>query len=108
MYDAVLFAFIVTNYLSLIAFRGETPYIVLIQSRYLNSGIIILIVTHLCLSAGELIGKAFLDKDGKRAWVKTFIYLITASSLACFFLQKMPGLGIAPFYAVTGIYLVAA
>ena len=81
LYDAVLFAFIVTNYLSLIAFRGETPYIVLIQSRYLNSGIIILIVTHLCLSAGELIGKAFLDKDGKRAWVKTFIYLMTASSL---------------------------
>ena len=108
LYDAVLFAFIATNYLSLIAFRGETPYIVLIQSRYLNSGIILLIVTHLCLSAGELIGKAFLDKDGKRAWVKTFIYLMTASSLACFFLQKMPGLGIASFYAVTGIYLVAA
>lgn len=106
LFDAILLVFIITTYLSFIAFGDEMFYTVLILRRYLNSGIILLMFTHLCLSAGEWIGKALLEKDRKKTRIKIVVYLMISTVLICFFLQRMPALNAEPFYAVITIYLV--
>ncbi len=103
--DAILFVFIITTYISFIAFDGRTAYSVLILGKYLNSGILLLMFGHLCLSEGEWVGKALLEKDEKRALAKIAVSLALTALLAYFFLHRMPDLDIEPFYTVIGIYL---
>ena len=107
LYDVILFGFIVTNYLAYISFTRMSDYTFYMLERRLNRAILLVMFAHLCMTAGELIGRELIKENKKKALPMTGVYLIATAALSYFILKTMPGMAHERFYTLIGVYLIA-
>jgi len=107
LYYPSLFLFIISKYIDLISFVGAPVYYAVIVERYINTAVLLLVFTQMCLAAGGLLGREVLKDASRKRTVKIILLAVLTLAQMYWLLEKVWNYKAEPFYLIMALYLIA-